>query len=154
MAADTSRSNFRINLKPTRLVSRACDVIKEAHNGCKIENSQCLCSFGCKSEFRYQTKKECTDALKVLCKLGPFSCVCERSYLTSFSLELHFVPFYAVNSCARLEHIIKSRSRFMLQGISNDICSRAPCINGGSCIQISLSPGYKCRCEGTKHHGQ
>lgn len=43
----------------------ACDVLSEAHNGCKIENSQCICSFGCKSEFRYRTKKECTDALKV-----------------------------------------------------------------------------------------
>lgn len=43
----------------------ACDVLTEAHHGCKIENSQCICSFGCKSEFRYTTKKECTDALKV-----------------------------------------------------------------------------------------
>jgi hypothetical protein len=46
-------------------VSSACDALTEAHNGCKIENSQCLCGFGCKSEFRYKTKKECTDALKV-----------------------------------------------------------------------------------------
>ena len=47
------------------IVSFACDVLTEAHHGCKIDNSQCICSFGCKSEFRYKTKKECTDALKV-----------------------------------------------------------------------------------------
>ncbi|XP_070497521.1 protocadherin-like wing polarity protein stan [Chironomus tepperi] len=80
----------------------ACDVLTETHHGCKIENSQCICGFGCKSEFRYTTKKECTDSLK---------------------------------------------------GRANDICGRQPCINGGTCLQTSLSPGYKCKCEGTRHYG-
>ena len=59
-----------MNLSQSPTVVNACDVLSEAHNGCKIENSQCICSFGCKSEFRYRTKKECTDALKVI--LYPF----------------------------------------------------------------------------------
>lgn len=106
----------RLFRKPSQIVSRACDVIKEAHNGCKIENSQCLCSFGCKSEFRYQTKKECTDALKVLNKLGPFSCVCERSYLTSFCIFslLNCISFRLCCKQLCKKHIIKSRSRSML----------------------------------------
>lgn len=28
------------------------------------------------------------------------------------------------------------------KGRSNDVCSRQPCLNGGSCIQISQMPGY------------
>lgn len=34
------------------------------------------------------------------------------------------------------------------KGRANDICGRQPCINGGTCLQTSLSPGYKCKCEG------
>lgn len=60
-----SRPTYRFN-KLLHLVARSCDVLSEAHHGCKIENSQCICSFGCKSEFRYTTKRECTDALKVI----------------------------------------------------------------------------------------
>lgn len=42
----------------------ACDV-KDAHHGCRIDNGQCTCAFGCKSEFRYLTRAECQNALKV-----------------------------------------------------------------------------------------
>ncbi|CAO1320750.1 unnamed protein product [Diamesa tonsa] len=80
----------------------SCELLTETQNGCKIENGQCVCSFGCKSEFRYSTKRECSDALK---------------------------------------------------GRSNDSCSRTPCLNYGTCIQISQMPGYKCRCEGTGYWG-
>ncbi|XP_063701791.1 adhesive plaque matrix protein 2-like [Culicoides brevitarsis] len=72
----------------------ACDV-KDAHHGCRIDNGQCTCAFGCKSEFRYLSRTECQNALK---------------------------------------------------GRTNDICSQQPCNNGGLCIQISHSPGYKCTC--------
>ncbi|XP_026462238.1 delta-like protein 4 [Ctenocephalides felis] len=41
-----------------------------------------------------------------------------------------------------------------LKGRRSDICSRTqPCRNSGSCIQISLDPGYKCRCDGTGYYG-
>lgn len=43
----------------------ACD-LDQAQNGCRIDNGACSCSYGCKSEFRYATRKECTDALKVI----------------------------------------------------------------------------------------
>lgn len=45
-----------------------CEILTETQHGCKIENSQCVCGFGCKSEYRYTTKKECTDLLKVWIK--------------------------------------------------------------------------------------
>lgn len=70
----------------------SCDVLSEAHNGCKIENSQCICSFGCKSEYRYSTKKECTDALKV-CKeslhmnTSAVVCFMFNAFITSFYLD-------------------------------------------------------------------
>lgn len=48
-----------------------------------------------------------------------------------------FSQFYIV---CDTQHIKKGRA--------NDICGRQPCINGGTCLQTSLSPGYKCKCEG------
>lgn len=82
-------------------LGRACELDQTQH-GCRIDNGQCSCAYGCKSEFRYATRKECQDALK---------------------------------------------------GRSNDICSRQPCQNGGSCTQVSTMPQYKCRCEGTGYWG-
>ncbi|XP_037043890.1 protein crumbs-like [Bradysia coprophila] len=79
----------------------ACELDQTQH-GCRIDNGQCTCSYGCRSEFRYATKRECQDALK---------------------------------------------------GRTSDICSRAPCMNNGHCIQVSQMPGYKCRCEGTGYWG-
>uniref|UniRef100_U5ENH4 Putative neurexin iii-alpha n=1 Tax=Corethrella appendiculata TaxID=1370023 RepID=U5ENH4_9DIPT len=83
-------------------IVNSCELETQTQHGCKIENGQCNCAFGCKSEFRYSNRKECTDALK---------------------------------------------------GRSNDICSRAPCLNGGSCTQVTQMPQYKCRCEGTGYWG-
>ena len=41
-----------------------------------------------------------------------------------------------------------------LRGRRGDICYRSkPCMNGGSCLQISSEPGFKCRCEGTGYYG-
>lgn len=42
----------------------ACD-LDQRGNGCRIDNGACSCSYGCKSEYRYATRKECLDALKV-----------------------------------------------------------------------------------------
>lgn len=81
--------------------TQACELDQTQH-GCRIDNGQCTCAFGCKSEFRYATRKECQDSLK---------------------------------------------------GRSNDICSRQPCLNGGSCTQVSAMPQYKCSCEGTGYWG-
>lgn len=39
------------------------------------------------------------------------------------------------------------------QGRSSDVCGRRPCMNSGTCIQISQTPGYRCRCEGTGYWG-
>lgn len=52
-----------LNIDRLSVVS-ACD-LDQAHNGCRIDNGACSCSYGCKSEFRYASLKECTDALKV-----------------------------------------------------------------------------------------
>lgn len=81
--------------------THACE-LDQTQYGCRIDNGQCTCAFGCKSEFRYATRKECQDALK---------------------------------------------------GRSGDICSRAPCLNNGSCTQVTAMPQYKCRCEGTGYWG-
>ncbi|XP_076678067.1 uncharacterized protein LOC143374086 [Andrena cerasifolii] len=41
-----------------------------------------------------------------------------------------------------------------LRGKRSDICYRLkPCLNGGSCLQISSEPGFQCRCEGTGYYG-
>ncbi|XP_065162071.1 adhesive plaque matrix protein 2-like [Atheta coriaria] len=40
-----------------------------------------------------------------------------------------------------------------LRGKKSNGCSPNPCLHGGSCIQVSQSPGYKCRCEGTGYFG-
>ncbi|ETN59530.1 hypothetical protein AND_008892 [Anopheles darlingi] len=81
--------------------TEGCELDQTQH-GCRIDNGQCTCAFGCKSEFRYATRKECQDALK---------------------------------------------------GRTNDICSRQPCMNGGSCTQVTAMPQYKCRCDGTGFWG-
>lgn len=42
----------------------------------------------------------------------------------------------------------------LVVGGRNDICSHSkPCMNDGSCSQISSGPGFKCRCEGTGFYG-
>ncbi|KYN01816.1 hypothetical protein ALC62_07389 [Cyphomyrmex costatus] len=44
--------------------------------------------------------------------------------------------------------------KLALKGRRSDICSRSkPCLNEGSCSQISSDPGFKCRCEGTGFYG-
>lgn len=41
-----------------------------------------------------------------------------------------------------------------LRGKKNDLCkTNNPCLHDGTCIQISQSPGFKCRCEGTGFYG-
>ncbi|KAF5278998.1 hypothetical protein FQA39_LY05676 [Lamprigera yunnana] len=40
-----------------------------------------------------------------------------------------------------------------LKGKRPNICSPNPCLHGGSCLQTSHHPGYKCRCEGTGYFG-
>ncbi|KAF7273269.1 uncharacterized protein LOC143199123 [Rhynchophorus ferrugineus] len=41
-----------------------------------------------------------------------------------------------------------------LRGKKKDICKvNNPCLHGGTCIQISQQPGFKCRCEGTGYFG-
>lgn len=43
----------------------ACD-LDQTQSGCRIDNGACSCSYGCKSEYRYKSLKECMDALKVI----------------------------------------------------------------------------------------
>lgn len=43
---------------------------------------------------------------------------------------------------------------YIIPGRRLDQCSRQPCQHGGSCIQITQHPGYKCRCEGTGFYGR
>lgn len=106
----------------------ACD-LDQAWNGCRIDNGACTCQFGCKSEFRYQTRKECFDALKVLVV---FVFLFSYFFLISNNWNEFLIEF---------------------QGRSSDSCGSEPCQNKGNCIQISQSPGYRCRCEGTGFWG-
>lgn len=46
----------------------ACEM-DQTQYGCRIDNGACTCAYGCRSEFRYKTKKECQDALKVSLRL-------------------------------------------------------------------------------------
>uniref|UniRef100_A0A182JSG4 EGF-like domain-containing protein n=1 Tax=Anopheles christyi TaxID=43041 RepID=A0A182JSG4_9DIPT len=95
------RSAFRSLFQPRIKSTQSCD-LDQTQQGCRIDNGQCNCAYGCKSEFRYATRKECQDALK---------------------------------------------------GRSSDICNRQPCMNGGTCTQVTTMPQYKCRCEGTGYWG-
>ncbi|GLV42734.1 Cadherin-N [Carabus blaptoides fortunei] len=83
-------------------IAAGCDMDQTRH-GCRIQSRVCSCGFGCKSEYRYLTMKDCQDSLK---------------------------------------------------GKRTDVCFNQPCMNGGSCIQISQFPGYRCRCEGSGYYGQ
>uniref|UniRef100_A0A182N205 EGF-like domain-containing protein n=1 Tax=Anopheles dirus TaxID=7168 RepID=A0A182N205_9DIPT len=115
--------NMDANLQPS---TRGCDLDQTQH-GCRIDNGQCTCAFGCKSEFRYATRKECQDALKVRYQSGA-----TRSY----------------------DRVESDRAvLFRFQGRSSDICNRQPCMNGGTCTQVTTMPQYKCRCEGTGYWG-
>lgn len=33
------------------------------------------------------------------------------------------------------------------------MCDPNPCLHGGTCIQISQHPGFRCRCEGSGYYG-
>lgn len=48
---------------PTTTPVSACEM-DQTHYGCRIDNGLCTCAYGCRSEFRYKTKRECQDALK------------------------------------------------------------------------------------------
>lgn len=63
---------------------KACD-LDQAQHGCRIDNGACSCSYGCKSEFRYATLKECNDALKVHCFFFLFFKSLESSETCKFS---------------------------------------------------------------------
>lgn len=129
--------------------------------------------FGCKSEYRYLTKKECTDALKVnICKkinlITFFNALKNYSFfITFFSTSFSYFHSLLISSCAYIHKFICIYVvRFFLtwhsclshdfcifskkKGRANDICSRAPCLNGGTCTQVSFHPGFKCKCEGIK----
>uniref|UniRef100_A0A8D8CFC7 (northern house mosquito) hypothetical protein n=1 Tax=Culex pipiens TaxID=7175 RepID=A0A8D8CFC7_CULPI len=55
---------FIFSIAGLAYIANACELDQTQH-GCRIDNGQCTCAFGCKSEFRYATRKECQDALKV-----------------------------------------------------------------------------------------
>lgn len=58
-------SRFKINAEPEPQNSAEACELDQAHNGCRIEDGGCSCAYGCKSDYRYPTRKECLDALKV-----------------------------------------------------------------------------------------
>lgn len=109
-------------LLPT--ATQACELDQTQH-GCRIDNGACTCAYGCRSDFRYATRKECQDALKVIA--------------VRRSTPHQFLIFFPVVWTA--------------QGRSSDICGRAPCLNNGRCIQISKMPNYTCQCDGTGYWG-
>ncbi|XP_071446613.1 adhesive plaque matrix protein 2-like isoform X2 [Hetaerina americana] len=47
----------------------------------------------------------------------------------------------------------KEECRKALKGRRHNICSENPCQNEGACIQTTVDPGYRCRCEGTGFYG-
>jgi hypothetical protein len=74
-----------------------------------------------------QTKQGCRIQNKA-CSCG-FGCISEYRY----------------DTMAECQNALRGRRR--------DICNPNPCQHGGSCIQISQRPKYKCRCEGTGYFG-
>lgn len=113
---------------------RACD-LDQAQNGCRIDNGACSCSYGCKSEYRYANLKECLDALKVI-----FGTIFATVKWNNHRNNVFFLFFRFI-------------SWQFQKGRSNDLCSRGPCLHRGVCIQITQTPGYRCRCEGTGYFG-
>ncbi|CAB3383908.1 Hypothetical predicted protein [Cloeon dipterum] len=72
------------------------------------------------------------------CKIEGSSCVCGEGCPGHYR--------YATKThCHRA--LAKSRNK------SRDICHRRPCQNGGTCVQRSQEPGYKCICDGTGFFG-
>ncbi|XP_059059788.1 uncharacterized protein LOC131853013 [Achroia grisella] len=43
--------------------AKACDP-DQTHYGCKFYGSSCYCSYGCKNEYIYITRKDCLSALR------------------------------------------------------------------------------------------
>lgn len=99
----------------------------QTRHGCRIQSRVCSCGFGCKSEYRYLTMKDCQDALK-----GDYRSLVQRVIMS----------------------ICNNNDLPVFEGKRTDVCFNQPCMNGGSCIQISQFPGYRCRCEGTGYYGQ
>lgn len=57
-------------------------------------------------------------------------------------------------SLNRPRNLYSSIHSFLSTGGRRDLCYRANlCFNGGSCLQISAPPGFRCRCEGTGYYG-
>lgn len=40
-----------------------CD-LDQVVRGCKIQQRQCICGIGCRSEYRYRSREECRNNLK------------------------------------------------------------------------------------------
>ncbi|XP_073976207.1 uncharacterized protein [Rhodnius prolixus] len=55
------------------LMYMACDGcdLDQVVRGCKIQQRQCICGIGCRSEYRYRSREECRNNLK-----GKVSDVC------------------------------------------------------------------------------
>lgn len=46
-------------------VAQACEP-DQRQRGCRIDNGACQCGYGCKSDYRYTSRPDCMDALKVI----------------------------------------------------------------------------------------
>lgn len=44
-------------------ISIGCE-LDQMHQGCRINNAQCSCGYGCMSEYRYNTLEECKLSLR------------------------------------------------------------------------------------------
>ncbi|XP_011877076.1 PREDICTED: uncharacterized protein LOC105567114 isoform X1 [Vollenhovia emeryi] len=122
------------------VLSKGCE-LDQMRYGCRIYNAQCSCGYGCKAEYRYDNNDDCKLALK-----GN-----DKRYLLLLDLlnlqnSRHTETLYVT--------LVLKTLTCLVTGRRSDICSRSkPCMNEGSCSQISSEPGFKCRCEGTGFYG-
>lgn len=64
--------------------AHACEM-DQTHYGCRIDNGLCTCAYGCRSEFRYKTKRECQDSLKGRSSNVCFTSPCQHGSCTQIS---------------------------------------------------------------------
>lgn len=76
----------------------------------------------------------------------------ERKFRCRITYRMCSCDDFACRSEYRYESLDECQRA--LKGQKSDPCKPNPCMHEGSCIQITQSPAFKCRCEGTGYFGQ
>ncbi|KAK0177402.1 hypothetical protein PV328_001459 [Microctonus aethiopoides] len=76
------------------------------------------------------------DQTQYGCRILNAQCSCGYGCMSEFR-------YHSMNDC-----------KLALRGSRSNKCDEPnPCKHHGICLQISQSPGFKCRCEGTRYYG-